>query len=69
MSKFGRFVGEYGVEELATELSIDETAVYHWVAGRTTPRLENALAILKIAKRERVTLTIVEIRQHRNEIR
>jgi len=68
-SKFGRFVGEFGVEELAAELSIDATAVYHWVSGRQAPRVENALAIEKIAKRERVRLTIAEIYQHRNEIR
>jgi hypothetical protein len=68
-SKFGRFVGEFGVEELAAELSIDATAVYHWVSGRKAPRFENALAIEGIAKRERVRLTIAEIYQHRNEIR
>jgi len=67
-SKFGRFIGEYGVLELASELRIDTTAVYHWVSGRTVPRLENALAIQKIARRERVDLSIAEIRGHRDEI-
>ena len=64
-SKFGRFVGGYGVDELAAELSIDATAVYHWMSGRSIPRLENALAIERIAKRERVSLTIAEIYEHR----
>ena len=64
-SKFGRFVGEYGVEELAAELAIDATAVYHWLGGRTVPRLENALAIQRIARRERFSLTIAEIYERR----
>jgi hypothetical protein len=68
-SKFGRFVGEYGVEELATELSIDATAVYHWMSGRTVPRLENALAIQRIARRERVSLSITEISRPGERVR
>jgi hypothetical protein len=68
-SKFGQFVRSYGVELLATRLSVDPTSVYHWIARRTSPDPANAQAIQRLARRRRITLSLDDIYQHRRGAR
>jgi len=68
-SKFGQFVESYGVELLAARLKVDSTAIYHWIGRRTSPDPTNALAIQRLARRRRITLSLDDIYQHRREAR
>lgn len=49
-SKFGRFVSQYGAENLAEELGVDRTAVYHWIRGATSPQTATAAHIRVLAR-------------------
>lgn len=55
-SKFGQFVRDYGVSRLAARLDVGSTAVYQWISGRTGPRRKTAKAILKIARRRKLSM-------------
>lgn len=66
-SKFGQFVGDFGVEDLAGELRIDSTAVYHWIRGTSAPKFETAVAIRELARSRGVALSIDEIYGHRGD--
>jgi DNA-binding XRE family transcriptional regulator len=66
-SKLARFIMSYGVARLATKLGIRASAIYHWTAGRCSPDLVNALAIQKLARRRRVTISLVDIFRQRRE--
>lgn len=68
-TKFDQFVREFGVVNLSRELEINPSAVYHWLAGSTRPRIEYADQILSLAKRRRFALSLVEIYQHSRSIR
>jgi hypothetical protein len=60
-SKFARFVGEYGATRIASELSIDASAIYHWIGGATTPRPAHAAVVQRLAHERGVRLTLDEI--------
>ena len=60
-SKFRRFVLDYGTRELADYLEIDESAVFHWLGGRTSPDIRNAAAIQNLARGRRVDLSLGDI--------
>jgi hypothetical protein len=66
-SKFARFIMGYGVARLATQLGIRASAVSHWIAGRSSPDLVNAVAIQKLARRRRVTISLTDICRQRRE--
>jgi len=60
-SEFGRFVKSYGVLLLATRLHVDPSAVYHWIAGSSSPHPSNAFAIQRLAKRRHIALSLDKI--------
>lgn len=62
--KFGAFVMKVLPENLATELNVDPAAVYQWLRGEHIPRPKKALAIVEIARREGVTLSLEDIYVH-----
>jgi DNA-binding XRE family transcriptional regulator len=64
-SKFGVFLLAYGVKKLARELSLDPSAIYHWMRGRTSPHHATAIEIRRIAGSQRVSLSIEEIYQQK----
>jgi hypothetical protein len=66
-SEFGKFVRSYGVILLAARLHVDPSAVYHWIAGSTSPHPSNALAIQRLAKRRHITLSLDKIYEHFQE--
>jgi hypothetical protein len=49
-SKFARFVRSYGVHELAAQLDIQPSAIYHWLRGATAPRPVHAETIKRLAR-------------------
>jgi hypothetical protein len=66
-SKLARFIMSYGVTRLAAQLGIRSSAIYHWTAGRCSPDPVNAVAIQKLARRRRVTLSLTDIYRQRRE--
>lgn len=60
-TKFDQFVRGFGVEELARRLGIHETAIYHWLSGRSIPDPKNLLKVQRLAKRRGVELSLDEI--------
>jgi hypothetical protein len=68
-TKFEQFLGNFGVENLSRELEITNSAICHWLSGRTSPRPERAHKILMLAKRRRFVLSLDEIYQHSRAIR
>jgi hypothetical protein len=65
-SKFGRFVLDFGTKELAAELGINEAAVYHWIAGRTSPDPVNAIRLQELAGERRIRLSLGDIYELRS---
>jgi hypothetical protein len=63
-SKFGRFVLSYGVADLAIDLGIDSSAIYHWIRGESAPRRVYAIAIRDLARESGERLTLDQIYQH-----
>jgi hypothetical protein len=63
-TRFGRLVGRYGVAKLARDLQIEQTAIYQWVWGETSPRHEKVLLILSLLKPVG-KIKIEDIYQHR----
>lgn len=66
-SKFARFVNRFGVAELAAELGVNPSAIYHWIAGSTDPNIANAMTIRELAKGFGVRLSLDDI--YRREAR
>lgn len=58
---FDRFTREYGVVRLAYRLGVHTSAIYHWLSGSTSPRVEFAFKIIAIAEECGVKLTLEEI--------
>lgn len=67
-TKFGAFVRDFGVDELAERLAIRPSAIYHWLNGTTSPHPSNAIRIQALAKRRGVSLTLDEIYQHFRDV-
>jgi|SRR5208283_723908 len=63
-SRFASFVLDYGVADLATELEIHPSAVYHWIRGESAPRRGYAVVIQDLARESGVRLTLDEIYRH-----
>lgn len=63
-SKFARFVKTYGVDELAVQLDVLPSAVYHWIRGATTPRPAHAAIIQRLARERGSRLTMDQIYGH-----
>ena len=68
-TKFASFVGEVTVGSLIEGLQREgivttQKAVYHWIAGRTVPRLPTAVALVRVSAGR---LTLEDIAQHRQE--
>ncbi|MBZ5700293.1 MAG: helix-turn-helix domain-containing protein [Acidobacteriia bacterium] len=59
----------YGVEQLASRLGVNPSAVYHWMRGSTSPHPANAQAIQRLAKRRGVALSLDDIYQHFRDVR
>jgi len=68
-TKFDQFVRAFGVENLAQRLAVNPSAIYHWLAGSTSPHPANAIKIQKLAKRRGVALSLDEIYQHFRDVR
>lgn len=67
---FARWLDGYTVPRIVESLRLSDApitdqAVYHWVAGRTSPRLEHAEAIVRLSE-GRVTIT--DIVSHRRSV-
>jgi hypothetical protein len=60
-SKFARFVGNYGTRRLASHLSIDQSAIYHWIRGKSAPHPLHAAIIQRLARERGIRLTFDEI--------
>lgn len=67
-SKFGRFISEFGVEEMARRLGLNPSAIHHWIKGSSSPHPANAIKIQRIAKQSGVSLSLDEIYQHFREV-
>jgi hypothetical protein len=63
-SEFARFVKSYGVDELAVQLDVQPSAIYHWIRASTTPRLVHAETIQRLARERGEKLTMDEIYGH-----
>jgi hypothetical protein len=63
-SKFARFVRSYGVDELAAQLHIRPSAIYHWLRGTTAPRPVHAENIQRLARERGVWLSMDAIYGH-----
>jgi transcriptional regulator with XRE-family HTH domain len=60
-SKFGRFVSKVGAENLADQLGVDRTAVYHWVRGKTPPAPSSAVEIRLLAREQGFRISFDDI--------
>jgi hypothetical protein len=63
-SKFARFVRSYGVDQLAAQLHIQPSAIYHWLRGTTAPRPIHAEIIQRLARERGARLTMDAIYGH-----
>ncbi len=63
-SKFARFVRSYGVDQLAAQLQIQPSAIYHWLRGTTAPRPIHAEIIQRLARERGARLTMDAIYGH-----
>jgi hypothetical protein len=63
-SPFARFVERYGVPPLAARLSVERSAVYHWIAGSHQPRAAIALQICELAREIGIDLSLEEVYRH-----
>jgi hypothetical protein len=65
----GKFVREFGADELAERLNYCRSAVYHWVAGTVVPRNDTAQRLVRIAQRNHFDLTVEDVLfNHRKEV-
>ena len=60
-SKFGRFVSKVGAENLADQLGVDRTAVYHWIRGSTSPQTSTAIEIRSLAREQGFRISFDDI--------
>jgi hypothetical protein len=67
-TKFDQFVRAFGVVNLARRLAVDESAIYHWLRGSTSPHPANAIKIQKLAKQRGIALSLDEIYQHFRDV-
>ena len=70
-TKFGQFIGQFGVKKLAKTLAqsghgVTESAVYIWVKGKSQPRPETAAEIIKLADGK---LTMDDIYSHPKQMK
>jgi len=69
-TRFGSFVTRYTVDALTRDLAaagfpVSNKAVYSWLSGHRTPRLDAAQAITRIS---RGAVTIDDLCRHRQEV-
>ena len=60
-SRFARFVKSYGVVNLALQLDVLPSAIYHWIQGSTAPRPVHAEIIQRLARERGARLTMDQI--------
>jgi len=70
-TRFGRWMSEFGVRRLATELKLrnqptSAKAIHEWIAGRTAPTLGRAIVISEISGG---SIRPEDIRQHGEQLR
>jgi hypothetical protein len=63
-SRFARFVKSYGVVNLALQLDVLPSAIYHWIQGSTAPRPVHAEIIQRLARERGARLTMDQIYGH-----
>jgi hypothetical protein len=68
-TKFESFLRVYGVVEIAKKLAVSVSAVYHWIDGTTIPHAPKAMAMIHLAKRRRLKLSLEDIYRHAQYIR
>jgi transposase-like protein len=49
-TRFARLVHVYGVAKLARDLEVEQTAIYQWIRGSTSPRPEKAMTIILLLR-------------------
>jgi hypothetical protein len=67
-SKFGKWVDEYGIEQLADTLEIDGSAIRHWLRGRSSPDIVHASRIQGLARDQGLYLSIGDIYELRSAV-
>jgi hypothetical protein len=68
-SKFEKFVRNYGVDLLASQLGLQPSSIYHWLRGSTSPHPDNAIEIQRLARSRGIVLELEEIYGHVREVR
>jgi hypothetical protein len=63
-STFARFIKSYGVINLALQLHVDPSAIYHWIQGTTAPKPFHAEIIQRLARERGARLTMDQIYRH-----
>ena len=62
---FGRWVLNYPAERFALDIGVSQSAVYHWVAGRSSPRDELKERIVEMSGG---SVSMNDILRHRREV-
>jgi len=63
-SEFAHFVKSYGVINLAKQLRILPSAIYHWIQGDTAPKPVHAEIMQRLARERGARLTMDQIYGH-----
>jgi hypothetical protein len=66
--RFAVFVREYGVRNLANELGVALSSVYHWIEGSWRPEYSKGERIVEIAKGAKFELSIEDVMNHHKTI-
>ena len=61
VGRLGDFVNEYTCARLADELNLDVNQVGRWCRGDYAPTIQKAIALVEVARRAGVDLTLEEI--------
>jgi hypothetical protein len=63
IGKLGAFVSDFTVDRLAGELDLDTSQIYRWVRGDHRPKIQDAIALVEIARAAGTDLTLEDIYQ------
>jgi hypothetical protein len=59
--KFGAFVSSYRIENLSIDVDVDPASCYRWARGDSFPSIPKAIAIVEIARRSGLVLSLEDI--------
>lgn len=60
-SNFGEFIHRHGTERLCEDLQVSVFTVYKWIHRDFEPTPPNARALVNLARREKIPLTLDDI--------